>query len=110
MQPKKKLVISMDNASKEVLEAIAKKYPDGWQYHVIKIEKGSDNFFFAVTVDLSDISYLVKVPVKIDTKIEDEIEKDDYRFLADSDDSEEEGESESEEKEISQDMENIEDK
>ncbi len=85
MQPKKKVVISIENAPKPVLEAIAKKYPDGWQNFVIKIEKCPDNFFHAITVDLEDSSYLIKVPVKIDTKIEEEIEKDNYSFLADTD-------------------------
>lgn len=90
MQPKKKLVISLDCAPKEVLEAIAKKYPDGWQNSVIKVELSPEKFFFAITADTAENSYLVKVPVKIDTKIEEEIEKDNYGFLAGNDNSEEE--------------------
>lgn len=84
---KKKMIISMENASKEVLEAIQKKYPNGWQDFVIKVEKGPDSFFHAITVDTDEASYLIKVNVKVDTKIEEEIEKDDYGFLNDEHDS-----------------------
>lgn len=109
MQPKKKLVISMDCAPKEVLEAIIKKYPEGWQNYVMKIEISPDKFFHAITVDTAENSYLVKVPVKIDTKIEEEIEKDNYSFLSDNDESEESGE-DTKDEEKSEDIENIEDK
>lgn len=110
MQPKKKLVISMSNASKEVLDAIAIKYPEGWQNSVIKVDLGPEKFFFAITVDTLGNSYLVKVPVKIDTKIEAEIEKDNYGFLSGSSDDSEEEEDESKEIDKSEDVENIEDK
>jgi len=33
----------------------------------IMLSKG-DDFFYAITVDTEDASYLIKVPVKIDTK------------------------------------------
>ncbi len=109
MQPKKKLVINMASAPKDVLEAISKKYPEGWQNYVMKIELGPEKFFFAITVDTAENSYLVKVPVKIDTKIEEEMEKDNFGFLSDNDESEDSGE-DSKDEEKSEDIENIEDK
>lgn len=65
---RKRLVISYSNVSPEVLEAIRKKYPLGYSNHVIKVNTKGDDFFYAITVDTEDASYLVKVPVKIDTK------------------------------------------
>ncbi|MBW6491571.1 MAG: hypothetical protein K0B15_10320 [Lentimicrobium sp.] len=65
---RKRLVVSYSNVSPEVLEAIRKKYPLGYSNHVIKVKTKGDDFFYAITVDTEDASYLVKVPVKIDSK------------------------------------------
>ncbi|PKP50363.1 MAG: hypothetical protein CVT94_01815 [Bacteroidetes bacterium HGW-Bacteroidetes-11] len=65
---KKRLVVSYSNVTPEVLEAIRKKYPLGYSNHVIKVKTKGDDFFYAITVDTEDASYLIKVPVKIDTK------------------------------------------
>lgn len=86
---KKRLVVSYSNVSPEVMEAIKKKYPLGYSNHVIKVKTRGDEFFYAITVDTDDASYLVKVPVKIDTKgsINDEDTLDDINNEKDSDDS-----------------------
>ena len=73
---RKKLIINYQNVSPELMEAIRKKYPLGWVNHTIKVKAGGDSFFFAITVDTDDASYLVKVPVKIDNKSEKE--EDDF--------------------------------
>jgi hypothetical protein len=65
---KKRLVVSYSNVTPQVLEAIRKKYPLGYSNHVIKVKTKGDDFFYAITVDTEDASYLIKVPVKIDTK------------------------------------------
>lgn len=65
---KKRLVVSYSNVTPEVLEAIRKKYPLGYSNHVIKVKTKGDDFFYAITVDTEDASYLIKVPVKIDSK------------------------------------------
>lgn len=65
---RKRLVVSYNNVSPEVLEAIRKKYPLGYANHVIKVKTQGEDFFYAITVDTDTASYLVKVPVKIDTK------------------------------------------
>jgi len=65
---RKRLVISYSNASPELIEAIRKKYPLGYSNHVIKVKTRGDEFFYAITIDTEDASYLVKVPVKIDSK------------------------------------------
>lgn len=73
---KRKLVVSYKNASEEVLEAIKKKYPTGYHDFVIKVTKPNNDFFYAVTVDTDNASYLVKVDVKIDNLTEEEFEKE----------------------------------
>ncbi len=73
---KKRLVVSYKNCSEEVLEAIKKKYPMGYNDFVMKVQKPSGDFFYAITIDTADASYLVKVDVKIDNLTEEEFEKE----------------------------------
>lgn len=74
--PKKKIITSIEKLSPEVLEALKKKYPTGYADSVIKVEKPNGEAFYAVPLDLEDISYLIKVHVNID-KIES---ADDFPF------------------------------
>ena len=75
MVQKKRLVISYKNCPEEVLLAIKEKYPTGYGDGIIKVEKPNGEFFHAITVDLEDICYLVKVNVKIDNLTPEEFEK-----------------------------------
>jgi hypothetical protein len=75
MEQKKRLVISYKNCSAEVLQAIKEKHPAGYGDAIIKVDKPNGDFFHAITVDLEDVSYLVKVDVKIDNLTEEEFEK-----------------------------------
>jgi hypothetical protein len=76
MEKKKRVVISMSNISPEIQDAILKKYPNGYANHIIKVNKGNDEFFHAITVDTEDASYLIKVQVKIDAKPKDKNDLD----------------------------------
>ena len=92
---RKRLVVSYENLPPTVIEAIFRKYPDGYQNHVIKVQAGANNFH-AVTVDLEDVSYLVKVKVKVDKMDkfledavlsgEEDIKEDEKAFEAAQDD------------------------
>ena len=73
---KKRLVVSYKNCSDEVLDAIKKKYPNGYNDFVMKVQKPNNDFFYAITVDTADASYLIKVDVKIDNLTEEEFEKE----------------------------------
>jgi hypothetical protein len=73
---RKRLVVSYKNCSEEVLEAIKKKYPSGYSDYVIKVQKPNNDFFYAITVDTADASYLIKVDVKVDNLTEEEFEKE----------------------------------
>lgn len=63
---KKKVIKSIENLPPEVLELIMQKYPEGYTNHVFKVNLPNNTFFHAITVDMDDVSYLVKIPVKID--------------------------------------------
>ena len=75
MTQKKRIVVSYKNCTAEVLQAIREKYPFGYGDAIIKVEKPNGDFFHAITVDLEEVSYLVKVNVKIDNLTEEEFEK-----------------------------------
>ena len=65
---RKKLIINYANVTPELMEAIRIKYPLGWINHTIKVPQSGGSFFFAITLDTEEASYLIKVPVKVDTK------------------------------------------
>lgn len=83
---KKRVVTSYKNLSPEILEEVKKKYPNGWNDYVIKVEKPTGDHFYAITLDTPEVSYLIKVDVKIDnrTKGEDD-DKDIFGEETDSD-------------------------
>ena len=75
MVQKKRVAISYKNCPEEVLQAIKEKYPLGYGDAIMKVKKPNGDFFHAITVDFENISYLVKVDVKIDNLTEEEFEK-----------------------------------
>jgi len=75
MVQKKRLVISYKNCTDDVLQLIKDKYPLGYGDAIIKVQKPNGDFFHAITVDFEDISYLVKVDVKIDNLTPEEFDK-----------------------------------
>ena len=76
MANKKHLVASFHNLSPELQEEIKQKYPLGFTDAMIRVDKPNGDFFYAVPYDTDEISYLVKIDVKIDDLSEDEEEKD----------------------------------
>ena len=66
---KKRSVISYANQSSELMEAFKEKYPRGYSDYmsdVFKVDKPDGSFFYAVSLEVPDAIYLVKVDVKID--------------------------------------------
>lgn len=100
--PKKRLVVSYKNLKPDVLELVKEKYPKGYSDYVIKVDKGNGEFFYAITLDTEDTSYLIKVDVKIDMNADD-VEKD--LFGADSSSSEDFAESDDTAAEFTDDVE-----
>lgn len=74
---KKRAVVSYANMSPELAAAFKEKYPKGYADYMgdlFKVDKPDGSFFYAVSVEIPDAIYLVKIEVKTDT-IED-IEND----------------------------------
>lgn len=73
---KKRVVVKLQNLPEELQDAVRKQYPHGFTDHMIRIEKGPGDFFYAVVFETEDTNYLVKIDVNIDGQIEEEDEKD----------------------------------
>lgn len=69
---KKRLVISQDKLSPELLEDFLAQYPTGYTDIMMRIDKPNGDFFYAVPYETEDIYYLIKVNVKVDNKINDD--------------------------------------
>lgn len=63
-----KKVIKFEDIPADAMQALSKKYPDGWKDHIRKVTKPNGDFFYAIDIDTETASYLVKVNVKIDSK------------------------------------------
>ncbi len=69
MEQKKRHVISYENMSPEVLAAFNEKYPKGFSDYLsdlVKYPKPDGTCFYAVTIEIEDAIYLVKIKVKVD--------------------------------------------
>ena len=75
---KRRSVVSFANLPEELQEEVKKLYPYGYNEAMMRIEKPNGEFFYAVPFETDEVSYLVKVTVKIDDHIEDEEDKDYY--------------------------------
>ncbi len=75
---KKRLVVSYHNLPAELQDELKKQYPHGFTDHMIRIDKGPGDFFYAVVLETEEVKYLVKVDVKIDDKVEEEEDKEYY--------------------------------
>lgn len=66
---KKRHVVSIENMSPELAEAFNEKFPKGFNDYfpsLVKYPKPDGSCFYAVTVEIPDAIYLVKVKVKTD--------------------------------------------
>lgn len=75
---KKRLVTSFNNLAPELQDAVKATYPLGYTDYMMRIDKPNGDFFFAVPFETEEISYLVKIDVKIDDMSGEEEDKDYY--------------------------------
>ena len=85
---KRRVVVSYKNLSAELREEVRKKDPVGYTDHMIRIDKGPGDFFYAIVLETEDTSYLIKVDVKVDDQVEEEEDKD---FFGDEEIKDDEG-------------------
>lgn len=79
--PKKRAVISYENMSDELMDAFREKYPHGYADYmgdIFKVDKPDGSSFYAVSLEIPDALYLVKIKVKIDDygDVENDLFKD----------------------------------
>ena len=75
---KNRLVVSYHSLTAELQEELRRQYPNGYEDSMIRIDKGPEDFFYAVFLETEEVNYLIKVDVKIDDKIDDEDDKEYY--------------------------------
>lgn len=66
---KRRAVCSYENMSEELAAAFAEKYPKGYSDYfpdLVKYDKPDGTSFYAVTLEITDAIYLVKIKVKTD--------------------------------------------
>ena len=66
---KRRAVCSFENMSDEVAAAFSEKYPKGYSDYfpdLVKYDKPDGTSFYAVTIEIPDAIYLVKIKVKTD--------------------------------------------
>ena len=75
---KRRSVVRFANLPEELQEEVKKLYPYGYNEAMMRIEKPNGDFFYAVPFETDEVSYLVKVAVKIDDHVDEEEDKDYY--------------------------------
>jgi hypothetical protein len=68
---KKRLVTSYNNLTTEQQEAVKTLYPRGFAEVMTRIDKPNGDFFYVVPYETDEVSYLVKIDVKIDDSSHD---------------------------------------
>ena len=74
---KKKMIISYNNLTPDAIEAFKLKYSLGYHDYITRITKPNGEYIHVVPLETADAIYMVKVDVKIDSKVtEEELEKE----------------------------------
>lgn len=68
---KKRLVTSYNNLTTEQQEEVKALYPRGFAEVMTRIDKPNGDFFYVVPYETDEVSYLVKIDVKIDDSSDD---------------------------------------
>lgn len=68
---KKRLVTSYNNLTAEQQEEVKALYPRGFADVMTRIDKPNGDFFYVVPYETDEVSYLVKIDVKIDDSADD---------------------------------------
>lgn len=66
---KKRAAISYANMSPELAAAFKEKYPKGYADYmgdIFKVEKPDGSFFYAISLEIPEAIYLIKIDVKVD--------------------------------------------
>ena len=88
---KLRVIISFNKLTQSQLILFNQAYPEGYASHIQKINKPSGDTIYVVPLETEDAIYMVKVDVKVDTKLtEEEFDKEILHASKNHDFSEEE--------------------
>lgn len=68
---KKRLVTSFNNLTTDQQSEVKALYPRGFVEVMTRIDKPNGDFFYVVPYETDEVSYLVKIDVKIDDSTDD---------------------------------------
>jgi len=69
---KRKVIISYHNLPPEIVEVFKERYLYGYSEYITKITKPNNDVIYVVPLETDDVSYMVKIDVKVDSKMSDE--------------------------------------
>lgn|SRR5574344_527922 len=69
---KKRLIINYKNLNEKEKEAFEEAYSEGYTQFIQKIQKPDGSFLFVVPLETNDAIYMVKVDVRVDSKLSEE--------------------------------------
>lgn len=75
---KKRLVTSFNNLTAEQQEEVKTLYPCGFAEVMTRIDKPNGDFFYVIPYETDEISYMVKIDVKVDDGADEEESDDMY--------------------------------
>jgi hypothetical protein len=75
---KRRAITSIEKLAPEMRQKLQELYPEGWSNHIRRINKPNGDFFHGITLETDDAVYLVKIPVKVDSK--SDLEKEEHRM------------------------------
>lgn len=74
----KRILIEYSKLTKEILDLLIEKYPDGYDFSdIIKFQNSKGETISAVEVKSEDTSYLVKISNQLERTMEDYIDDED---------------------------------
>ena len=74
----KRILIEYSKLTKEILDLLIEKYPDGYDYSdIIKFQNSKGETISAVEVKSEDTAYLVKISNQLEKTMEDYLDDDD---------------------------------
>ena len=75
---KKRLVTSFNNLTTEQQDEVKALYPRGFAEVMTRIDKPNGDFFYVIPYETDEISYMVKIDVKVDDGADEEENDDMY--------------------------------
>ncbi|WP_159947643.1 hypothetical protein [Polaribacter septentrionalilitoris] len=75
----KRVIVEYAKLTKDILDLLIEKYPDGYDYEdIISFKNGKGETIKAVEVKTKDTNYLVKISTKLENAMEEYAEDEEF--------------------------------